>query len=217
MTNPHPTTTWAGAFGEAYTDRNPKDIAVLDALYVDRYGVTRSDINREFIGSLDRSVRVLEVGSNVGLQLQGLSRLGFEHLYGVEVMGYAVRQARLIAPDAKMAQGSAFAIPFGSGVFDLVFTSALLIHIPPKQLGQVLDEIYRCSRAFIWGWEYYADMYTNVVYRGNDNLLWKTNFAQAYLDRFPGLTLVHERRLRHSDSENLDTVFLLKKTVGDYE
>jgi len=80
---------------------------------------------------------------------------------------------------------SADDIPFKDGYFDMVFTSGVLIHISPGNINRVLDEIYRCSREYIWGFEYYADDYTEVNYRGHESLLWKTNFPKLYLDRFP--------------------------------
>jgi len=59
--------------------------------------------------------------------------------------------------------------------------------------------------------EYYALQMTEVRYRGNSSLLWKTNYAQAYLQRFPKLSLVREERLRYLQNENIDAMFLLRR------
>jgi hypothetical protein len=41
--------------------------------------------------------------------------------------------------------------------------------------------------------------------------LWKMDFVRRYLERFDDLELVKEQRLPYLNSENVDTVFLLKK------
>src|SRR5207247_353676 len=68
---------WTGEFGKEYTDRNLLSPSQLDALYVERFGVTRRAMNEEFLQPLDRQARVLEVGSNVGNQLVLLQVMGF--------------------------------------------------------------------------------------------------------------------------------------------
>jgi hypothetical protein len=80
MTRRDPTpqmATWSGAFGQEYTDRSPQTPQQLDDLYRGRYGVSRSELDAEFLIDLDRSARILEVGSNVGMQLAVLQGLGF--------------------------------------------------------------------------------------------------------------------------------------------
>jgi hypothetical protein len=52
---------------------------------------------------------------------------------------------------------------------------------------------------------------TEVSYRGHDSLLWKTDYAQLYVERFPDLELVSEQRLRYLENENVDTMFLLRR------
>jgi len=202
---------WSGEFGKSYTDRNPQTFAEMDALHVREFGVSRSALNEEFLGELDRSSRILEVGANVGAQLLGLQAMGFERLYGIELQPYAVEKSKANTQGINLIQGSAFDIPFKDGYFDLVYTSGVLIHLSPEDIGVALDEIIRCTRAFVWGWEYYAPEYTAVPYRGNNELLWKTDFAQLYLRRCPALRLVRERRVKYLANDNIDSMFLLRK------
>jgi pseudaminic acid biosynthesis-associated methylase len=202
---------WQGEFGAAYTERNPRCMSDLDALYRKQFGTTRTEVNQELLADVDRTSRVLEVGVNVGLQLQGLRQLGFTALYGVDLQRPALAEVRTVAPEARVACASAMALPFPDNSFDLVFTSALLIHIPPDLAVRVMAEIHRCSRRWIWGWEYFAEVYTPVSYRGQENALWKTNFPEAYLKHFADLIPVRERRMHYKDSDLADTVFLLKK------
>ncbi len=202
---------WSGEFGRDYTDRNALSLEKMEALYVSKYGVNRTNMNARFIGDLDRSIRILEVGSNVGNQLLCLQWMGFTSLYGVELQGYAVEISKRQTQHINIIEGSAFDIPFKDGFFDLVFTSGVLIHIAPSDITKALHEIHRCSRNLIWGFEYFSESYTEVVYRGNTGLLWKTNFPQLYLDTFGDLRLVKEERFKYKDDENVDMMFLLEK------
>ena len=113
--------------------------------------------------------------------------------------------------EAYAKSGSALSLPYEDGYCDLVFTSGVLIHIAPDDLPRVMDEIHRCARTFIWGLEYYAPDLTEINYRSRNGLLWKTDFAQRYLERFADLELVREQRLSYLESTNVDTVFLLRK------
>ena len=74
-----------------------------------------------------------------------------------------------------------------------------------------MDEIHRCAKRWIWGFEYYAPEMTEVAYRGHEALLWKTDYARSYLERFRDLELVREDRMRYLDNENVDTAFLLRR------
>jgi pseudaminic acid biosynthesis-associated methylase len=204
---------WTGDFGRDYTDRNVLDVAGLDAMYRDKYGVTRTQLNDDFLKDIPHAARILEVGCNVGNQLLHLQHSGFKQLYGIEIQEYALQRAWIRLRSAELKQASAFEIPFPDGYFDLVFTSGVLIHIAPNDLPRALSEIYRRSRSYIWGFEYYAPEATEVNYRGSQDLLWKMDYAQAYLDRFSDLELVKEKRLKYTSDANVDTMFLLRKSA----
>jgi pseudaminic acid biosynthesis-associated methylase len=204
---------WSGAFGREYTERNPQSIEEMEELYNRNYGLTRTELNRRFLDNLDRSMRILEVGSNVGNQLLCLQRMGFDHLYGIELQSYAVEIAKSKSKNINIIQGEASDIPFKDGYFDMVFTSGVLIHISPNNLPEVLREIHRCTKKYIFGFEYYSDETKEIPYRGNSDLLWKADFAEKYLERFDDLTLVKEERIKYLGNDNVDAMFLLKKEL----
>lgn len=137
--------------------------------------------------------------------------MGFQNLYGIEINSYAIELSKSRTKNINIIQGSAFDIPFKGEYFDLVFTSGLLIHIAPSDIEVVIQEIHRCTKEYIWGFEYYADKHTEIVYRGKKNLLWKANFPRLYLDLFGDLELVKEKRLKYLNNDNIDIMFLLKK------
>ena len=202
---------WTGSFGREYTDRNTFTPAELDALYDRNYGITRRELNRRFLEGIPSCAHILEVGCNVGNQLLVLEEMGFTNLYGIEIQSYALELARSRVPDVKFTQASVLAIPYPDQNFDLVFTCGVLIHIAPTDVPVALAEIHRCAKTWVWGSEYYAPRMTEVSYRGHDSLLWKTDYAQLYVERFPDLELVSEQRLRYLENENVDTMFLLRR------
>jgi pseudaminic acid biosynthesis-associated methylase len=202
---------WSGDFGRDYTDRNTLSGAQVDALYQANYGVPRRELNETFLLDIPRHARILEVGCNSGNQLLLLQEMGFTNLWGAEVQSYALELARSRLQSAQLAQASALDLPYENARFDLVFTSGVLIHISPADLPRALDEIHRCARTWIWGFEYYAPEVTQVNYRGHDDLLWKMDYVKRYLDRFGDLELAREKRLPYLNSSNIDTVYLLKR------
>jgi pseudaminic acid biosynthesis-associated methylase len=202
---------WAGEFGKEYTDRNALCFEEMEALYKRNYGVTRTELNERFLKEINRTIRILEVGSNIGNQLLCLQRMGFSNLYGIELQGYAVELSKSRTRGINIIEGSAFDIPYKDGYFDLVFTAGVLIHINPSDIALAIREIHRCTKEYIWGFEYYADNYTEIPYRGCRNLLWKTDFARLYLEHFVDLELVMEERLKYLKNDNTDTMFLLRK------
>jgi pseudaminic acid biosynthesis-associated methylase len=205
------TEVWKSEFGREYTDRNTFDSEALDELYRKSYGVVRREINETSLRDIAKEASFLEVGCNTGNQLLLLQQMGYSNLSGVELQPYALEIARKRLPGVSLKLGSALSLPHADSSFDVVFTSGVLIHISPHDLPRALDEIHRCSRTYIWGMEYYAPEVTEVNYRSHSGLLWKMDYARGYLERFPDLKLVREKRLPYRENANVDTVFLLRK------
>jgi pseudaminic acid biosynthesis-associated methylase len=203
--------TWTGNFGREYTDRNAQSPADLDEFYRQTYGISRRQLNESFLRLIPKQARILEVGCNMGTQLLLLTEMGYRELYGIEIQSYALDLAQRRLPEAELKQASALSIPFPDQHFDLVFTSGVLIHISPSDLPKALREIYRCSRHWIWGFEYYSPNPTEISYRGHNNLLWKMDYASRYLQEFSDLDLVKEEHVPYLESANVDSMFLLKR------
>lgn len=210
----HQSALWRGDFGRAYTDRNPTTVEEMEALTLRRYGRGRGAINAELLADVDRRGAVLEVGCNVGLQLAGLRRQGFQRLVGMDIQSYPLEIARRRLPDLSVVQGSALALPFASGSFDMVFTSGVLIHVAPEPRRQVMAEIHRCSREWIWGLEYFSEEPRALAYRGEDEALWKCDFVEAYREACPGLEVHLRVKLPYLGEDLVDEAFLLRKAAG---
>lgn len=204
---------WLSKFGKTYIERNNFTPQELDKFYIENLGISRSQINKNFIGNLNLK-NTLEIGCNIGIQLNMLQKhkhkLG--QLYGIELSPEAVEKAKENTKNCNIIQASAFNIPFKDNYFDLVYTSGVLIHISPKDVPRALKEIHRVSKKYIWGCEYYASRHENTApYRRYADRQWRAPFAQIYMDLFPDLKLVKEKRYKYLKNENINTVFLLKK------
>ncbi|MEW6593796.1 MAG: pseudaminic acid biosynthesis-associated methylase [Thermodesulfobacteriota bacterium] len=205
---------WTGEFGRAYTNRNRfEDDAAFNAFYIKRYGLTRDAINSDWLGGLAPDAPILEVGANIGNQLRALRRAGFQRLFGIEIQRYCVEQSKQLNPEVDIIEGSAFDIPFKDGFFNLVYTNNVLIHISPADLPKVMDEMYRVSGRYIWGFEYFAPEPTEINYRGHKNLLWKADYAALFMARFPDLKLVRQQLFDCLDEAGtIDKLYLLEKS-----
>lgn len=207
---------WRGEFGKEYTDRNSYDPTSWDKFYMDNWGVTKLQMNEECLAGLPKDIKILEVGCNIGLQLAGLQRMGFRNLYGLELQEYAVDKARKSTTGINVIQGSGFDIPFKDEWFDLVCTNGVLIHISPDDYSKIMEQMVRCSKRYIMGFEYYAAHVTEIKYRNHDGFLWKANFAAEFLSRFPELKLVYNKLypyINQQEANNADCVYLLEKQL----
>lgn len=205
---------WKGDFGKNYTDRNSYSLEKWNAFYERTWGISKIKMNEKCFEGIPKTAKILEVGCNTGMQLIGLQSMGFESLYGVEIQKYAVEKAKEYTQDINIIQGSGFDIPFKDGYFDIVGTNGVLIHISPDDLPKIMDEMYRCSGRYIWGFEYYTPELTDINYRGNKGFLWKADYAQMFLDRFPDLKKVSVQDypyITENEKGNVDRMYLLEK------
>jgi len=205
---------WSGDFGRDYTVRNTMDQEAWNEMYLKNYGITRANMNNEFLHSFPRDFSILEIGSNTGHQLHALQQNGFTNLYGIELQFGAANLAQKFRKDIHVVQASGFEVPFEAGNFNLVFTSGVLIHIAPNDLPTIMGEMHRCTSRFIWGFEYYANSMTEINYRGNTSVLWKADYASIFMKSFPDLTLIKKRIYPYiNDNElgNADCMYLLEK------
>ncbi len=204
---------WSGEFGKDYTDRNSRNPEEWDKFYLENWGITKTDLNERFLGNIPKKSKILEVGCNTGMQLAGLQRNDFSQIYGIELQPYAVQKAKEFTQNINIIQGSGFDIPFRDNYFDVVCTNGVLIHISPDNLPKIMAEMVRCSKKYIWGWEYYAPEVKNINYRGNTDYLWKADYAQIFIDKY-GLKLVKKEiypYVNQAESGNADCMYLLEK------
>ncbi len=176
---------WCGAFGDAYIDRN---LTMPERVRQRARAFAR--ILSHLAGAPPASI--LEVGANVGFNLRALEQLTGAELHAVEPNA---RAREILLADGVLAadrlhDATASALPFVDGAMDLVFTSAVLIHIPDAALEQAYREIHRVSRRYILSMEYFSPTPVTVPYRGHGDMLFKRDYGSLWLDLFADLELV---------------------------
>jgi len=202
---------WSGDFGKDYNQRNTFNEKEWDNFYLQTWGVTKIEMNSRFIGQLPKDIKILEVGANIGMQLRGLQKMGFTSLYGIELQQDAVEKSKQQTKGINIIQGSGYDIPFKDGYFDLVFTAGVLIHIAPENHKKIMSEMVRCSKKYIWGFEYFSENLEDIMYRGNPGFLWKADFAKIFIQNSPELKEIKREFFKYVDSENKDYMYLLEK------
>jgi pseudaminic acid biosynthesis-associated methylase len=170
------TELWTGDFGNDYTKRQANTFGARQDMW--------SMVLPQHINS------VLEVGANVGLNLEAISQLRDSDLYATEP-NEAARQ-KLIAKDicVQVTNDPSYRLSRPDNSVDLVFTSGVLIHVNPSELGPSLREIHRVARRYIICAEYFAPSEEMIPYRGHDNALWRRDYGSLYLDQFPDLRCI---------------------------
>ena len=168
---------WTEDFGDAYAARNPlRD----EQVHATARGYA------QLLGHLPQQpADILEVGCGPGANLAALTRLTSARLAGVEPNASAREAAAAAVPQAQIKEGHAADIPYDDGAFDLVFTQAVLIHVPEDQLAAAFTELHRVARRWLLCVEYFADQPTSVQWRGTDDMLVKRDFGTLLLEAVP--------------------------------
>lgn len=190
---------WAGDFGDDYVERN------LGAY----------DHREPFWASMMtelRPNRVLEVGANVGGNLQWIAQhVEPGSVCGVDVNRKALELLHQRVPGVSSMWTPARELPFRDGWFDLVFTMGVLIHQPESTLPLVMAEMVRCSRRWVLCGEYFGEETTEVPYRGHEGALFRRDYGRQFRELFPALRLVREGTLTKDEGWDDVTWWLLEK------
>lgn len=176
---------WRGKFGDEYTERNNF------AEWKISHGVRAFE---KILKGIEIN-SVLEVGSNVGLNLCSINKAlkGKNYNYAVEPNKKAFDQLTLKKNELRLKnawQQDVFNIPLADSSIDLVFTAGVLIHIAPENLSGATKEIVRIAKKYILCMEYFSHSPAEIKYHGKERLLFKRDFGGYYLDHYPFLKCV---------------------------
>lgn len=162
---------WQGEFGDQYIRRNAgNDIAARGKLW------------HEILMSLDEwPDSVLEIGAGSGRNLKALDDLEFPDLTRLLIGIEPNAKARSMLKENGYSAFDGTAANPGRTA-DLVFTSGVLIHIPPDELMAACQGIYDAAERYIVSIEYFAAEPEEKAYRGRK--LWKRDFGAFWLDNF---------------------------------
>lgn len=157
---------------------------------------------------------VIEVGGGNGDNLRAIDMIYERSGAAIKLMSCDPNDlARKAMGDvASVMPGDLLALPYQDDAADMVFTSGVLIHVPPNDLDKALSEIYRVSKRWILSIEYYNVTPEEVPYRDRDEMMWRRDWGEEWMSKYPSLKLVGYGFCwkRHTGLDNL-TWFLFEK------
>ena len=125
------------------------------------------------------------MGCNIGRNLDLLSLLDPElRPSAVDINPKALDFVRSKHVLEQSYCGSAQDTCFPGAAFELVFTSGVLIHVPPEDLLDVMAKMYEWSSKYIVIAEYFNRTPVSIEYQGRPNLLFKRDFGALFADNF---------------------------------
>lgn len=194
---------WAGEFGNEYIERN-KDAWLLAsnlALFASIFKRT-GDINS-----------IIEFGANIGMNIHAIkSLLPQANLSAIEINANAVKELEKIE-DLNIYHQSILDFSIDTKK-DFVFTKGVLIHLEPTMLPLVYKTMYNTSKRYICLIEYYNQTPMEIPYRGNDEKMYKRDFAGEMMNQYPNLKLIDYGFIYYKDPVFLQddlTWFLMEK------
>ena len=158
---------WAGEFGDSYTARNQIDWRKRVPFW-----------SRVMADTGARSI--LEVGCNAGWNLTAIKTSSpWTRAVGIDVNAKALRQAD--SAGLKVWKETIDQVVDGQeGLYEMVFTTGVLIHISKPQLEQTMRDIVKASARWVLAIEYGAEAEEEILYRGQPNMLWKRPYGAMY-------------------------------------
>jgi pseudaminic acid biosynthesis-associated methylase len=188
---------WSGPEGHAYTARNMAGLPSAIAMWSDI-------LKRVNVKS------VVELGANIGTNVRAIRQL----LPGVQTAGVEINKAAagMLSRQADEVFEESVLTWEPPKTWDLAFTRGVLIHIAPNDLPKVYDRLFRASDRYVLVAEYYSPSPTAIPYRGQEDRLWKRDFAGEMLDIYP-LELIDYGFVYNRGSFKQDSItwFLMEK------
>lgn len=194
---------WKGEFGHEYSKRNVGENILSSNL----------SLFSRILQCTDKIESICELGANIGLNIMALKYLLPKTDFScIEINEYAHKELSKI--DGLETINESILDFKTDKKWDLALIKTVLIHINPEYLNQVYDLLYSISMKYIVIAEYYNPSPVSVVYRGNQEKLFKRDFAGEMLDKFSDLELLDYGFAYHRDTQFPQddiTWFLLRK------
>lgn len=171
---------WANEFGTEYIERNQGDQLLASNLNFFTKALQQ-------VGKIDSCI---EFGANIGMNLKALKLLypGI-NLKAIEINENAANSLRELIGRDNVYNGSIFDFKVETKV-QLSIIKGVLIHINPKMLQKVYEQLYDASDKYILIAEYYNPSPVTLNYRGHDDRLFKRDFAGEFLDQYSDTELI---------------------------
>ena len=194
---------WSTEFGEEYIKRNNSEEMITSNIH----------IFSKILQSTKEVQSILELGCNVGMNLQALNRISTKFdITGIEINKISAQEAAK-SNYLKIINTTILDDINLNRKFDLTFTKGVMIHINPLELHKVYENLYNNSNRYILVYEYYNPTPVSIEYRGHKDKLFKRDFAGEMIEKY-NLKLINygfNYRLDSSLTKDDGTWFLLEK------
>lgn len=169
---------WSGKFGDEYIGRNTLEMLP-----------SRISMFSSILKSTRNVDSIVEFGANIGVNLHALHTLRPKaKIHALEINHAAVEELRK-QDWIKAKQGSILEDGFDE-IADLSFSCTVLIHINPDELKKAYEQLYKASKRYVLVCEYYNPAPVKISYRGEEDRLFKRDFAGEMMDLYPDLQLI---------------------------
>jgi len=179
-----PIDAWQGGFGNEYQKRNGPNWKSVKH----RLGIFENIMEK--MGDQFPRENIMEVGAGCGDNLRAIDMIYARSKQKVQLIAAEPNksaQSHLGDVADVIIGDAATKLSFQDQSIDMVFTSGVLIHIPPADLGKAMREIHRVSRRWIGCIEYFNPTPEETPYRENTGLMWRRDYGTAWLEAFPSL------------------------------
>ncbi len=195
---------WVGDFAKGYIERNKSSNLLASNINLFTHALSKCD-------SINSCI---ELGSNIGMNLMALKTIIPKTTFSaVEINESAVSELKKVI-DAENIYNESILDWKANRKYDLVFTKGVLIHINPDHLTSVYEKIYNSTNKYILICEYYNPSPQMILYRGEENKLFKRDFAGDILRKYEDVSLIDYGFIYRNDNLfPLDDIswFLIKK------
>ena len=196
---------WAEEFGNKYIDRNKSNISIA----------SKCVLLSKIINRTRNVVSVIEYGANIGLNLRALKFILPQcEIAALEINSKAVKELKRWGGANEVFQDSILEFRTNRK-WDMVLVSGVLIHINPDWLPEVYNLLAQTSEKYVVIAEYYNPTPVTISYRGNEDRLFKRDFAGEMMDLHPEFNLLDYGFTYHRDPNfprDDVTWFLLEKS-----
>ncbi|PCJ23208.1 MAG: pseudaminic acid biosynthesis-associated methylase [Flavobacteriales bacterium] len=171
---------WAGNFGVSYIGRNESE----------EYLASNLSFFSKAMRQIGKPSSLIEFGANVGMNLRAIKQLYPSiNLNGIEINETASKELQEVVGNDNVFTGSIFDYPV-TEQFEITLIKGVLIHINPEMLDMVYGKLYDSSSKYVLVCEYYNPAPVTINYRGNEDRLFKRDFAGEMLDKYNDLELI---------------------------
>lgn len=180
---------WAGSFGNDYNKRESGQDRLAWKTY----------LFASILAKTHGVNSVIEFGANIGLNLAAIHRLlPTSELNAIEINSEAVQELKKL--DLSSVHEMSILDYAEEKQHDFVFSMGVLIHIKPEKLDDLYQRMYHATFKYLCVIEYYNPTPVSVNYRGNEERLFKRDFAGEIMDKFQNLKLVDYGFAYHRDN-----------------